>query len=278
LTLRGFLAATSAWSGQRPQAERAAPSPAPRSTHAAQDQKNPVVGIGWRCCLAQTDLSFLLDCDLSTWELWNGMDLAVPASMDAQNAATVDTPLSPRDRLLDAATRLFCRFGINAVGVDTIVEAAGTAKTTLYNAFGSKDGLVEAVLEREGRTWRTWFLAEIDGPGGSARERLARIGPTLKLWFRRDDFFGCPFINAVGETDKSDDRIRSLAIAHKTVVLDRLLTLCAEAGLREPGQVAHALGLVMDGAVVTALITRDISVADVAHRACEAILSGSVAS
>jgi AcrR family transcriptional regulator len=203
------------------------------------------------------------------------MNLQIPAPTRETDTQTTDLPPSPRERLLDAATRLFCRFGINSVGVDAIVEAAATAKTTLYNAFGSKDGLVEAVLEREGRTWRAWFLAEIDGPGGSARERLARIGPTLKLWFSREDFFGCPFINAVGESDKSDDRLRSLAIAHKTVVLERLQTLCAEAGLREPAQVAHALGLVMDGAVVTALITRRAAAADVADRACEAILAGS---
>jgi AcrR family transcriptional regulator len=200
------------------------------------------------------------------------MDLAIPA--DPEEAGANQTQ-SPRERLLEAATRLFCRFGIHSVGVDTIVDAAGTAKTTLYNAFGSKDGLVEAVLEREGRAWRTWFLDELDGPGGSARDRLARIGPTLRLWFDREDFFGCPFINAVGETDKSDNRIRALAMAHKRIVLDRLVTLCAEAGVAEPGQVAHALGMVMDGAVVTALITRDASVADVASRACAAILAGS---
>src|SRR5262249_23947087 len=145
---------------------------------------------------------------------------------------------SPRERLLDAATRLFCRYGINSVGVDAIVEAAGTAKTTLYHAFGSKDGLVEAVLEREGRTWRAWFLNEIDGPGGSAHERLARIAPTLKLWFSREDFFGCPFINAVGESDKSDDRMRALALAHKKIVLERLAALCAEAGAAEPSPTA----------------------------------------
>jgi AcrR family transcriptional regulator len=178
---------------------------------------------------------------------------------------------SPRDRLLDAATRLFCRYGINAVGVDTIVEAAGTAKTTLYNAFGSKDGLVEAVLDREGRAWRTWFLAELDGPGGSARERLGRIGATLKCWFSREDFFGCPFINAVGESDKTDDRMRALAIAHKTIVLERLAALCAEAKLPEPIEAAHALGLVIDGAIVAALVTRDAAAADVAGRACRAI-------
>jgi AcrR family transcriptional regulator len=202
------------------------------------------------------------------------MEMLIQSAAEARSDAPADAAQSPRDRLIQAATRLFCRFGIHAVGVDTIVEAAGTAKTTLYNAFGSKDGLVEAVLEQEGRAWRTWFLAEIDGPGGSARNRLARIGPTLRLWFSREDFFGCPFINAVGETDKSDDRLRSLAIAHKKIVLDRLLALCTEAGVKDPAQVAHALGFVMDGAVVAALITRDVSAADVAGRACEAILSG----
>jgi AcrR family transcriptional regulator len=178
---------------------------------------------------------------------------------------------SARDRLIESAKALFCRYGINSVGVDAIVEQAGTAKTTLYKLFGSKDGLVEAVLNREGESWRSWFLTEIDGPGGSARERLDRIGPALKIWFNRDDFFGCPFINAVGESDKANDRMRNLAIAHKKIVIARLSDLCAEAELSEPEQAAHTIGLIMDGAIVVALITRDPSAADVAARACAAI-------
>lgn len=178
-----------------------------------------------------------------------------------------------RDRLLDAATRLFCRYGVNAVGVDAIVEGAGTAKATLYKIFGSKDRLVEAVLEREGQAWRAWFLAQIDGPGGSATERLARITPALSAWFRREDFYGCPFINAVGESDKADPRLRRLAIAHKTVVLARLAELCAEAGFANPVQAAHVLGLMIDGAIVAALVTRDPGVADTAARALNAIMA-----
>ena len=186
---------------------------------------------------------------------------------------TADEPQpSPRDRLIDSAKNLFCRYGINSVGVDAIVDGAGTAKTTLYKLFGSKDGLVEAVLDSEGRAWRSWFLDALDGPGGTARERLARIGPALKDWFRRDDFFGCPFINAVGESDKTDDRMRTLAIAHKTVVINRLSALCAEAKMPEPEETAHTIGLIMDGAIVMALITRDPSAADVAARACAAVL------
>lgn len=179
----------------------------------------------------------------------------------------------PYERLIEAATRLFCRYGVNSVGVDAIVAAADTAKTTLYKLFGSKEGLVEKVLEREGQVWRAWFLKEIDGPGGAPMERLMRIGPALRNWFDREDFYGCPFINAVGESDKADDRMRNLALAHKKVVLQRLTELCADAGLKNAAQTAHTLGLVIDGAIVAALITRDSTVAENAGRACSAILS-----
>lgn len=195
---------------------------------------------------------------------------------DAEQLAVDSTPeegqIPPRERLIESAKNLFCRHGINSVGVDAIIERAGTAKTTLYKLFGSKDGLVEAVLDREGQVWRSWFLTVIDGPGGSARERLERIGPALKIWFARDDFFGCPFINAVGESDKIDNRMRTLAIAHKKIVIERLSALCAEAEVPEPEQTAHTIGLIMDGAIVMALITRDPSAADIAARACAAVI------
>jgi AcrR family transcriptional regulator len=197
--------------------------------------------------------------------------------MNGANQLAIDAPdddeqAPPRERLIESARVLFCRFGINSVGVDAIIEAARTAKTTLYKLFGSKDGLVDAVLEREGRIWRDWFLTEIDGPGGSARERLERIGPALRIWFSREDFFGCPFINAVGEFDKADNRMRTLAVAHKKIVLCRITELCVQAEVPEPEQVAHTLGLIIDGAIVMALITRDASAADLASRACAAVL------
>lgn len=199
------------------------------------------------------------------------MEQVVEIDREAPQVAELHLP--PRERLIESARALFCRFGINSIGVDAIIEAAGTAKTTLYKLFGSKDGLVEAVLEREGQIWREWFLTEIDGPGGTARERLDRVGPALKVWFTRPDYFGCPFINAVGELDKADDRMRSLALAHKKIVLERLTSLCAEAGISDPQHTAHAIALIIDGAIVVALITREASAADVAGRACAAILA-----
>ena len=43
---------------------------------------------------------------------------------------------------------MFSEQGIRAVGVEAIVAAADTAKTTLYAHFGSKDALVVAYLQR----------------------------------------------------------------------------------------------------------------------------------
>ena len=184
---------------------------------------------------------------------------------------------APRARLLDAGCELFCRHGFHAVGVDAIVEAAGTAKATLYKIFGSKEALVEAVLEREGREWREWFLGGLDAGEASARDRLDRIMPLLTEWFASARFYGCPFINAVGEHDKSDDRMRRLALAHKAAVLARIEALAAEAGAAEPATLSHQIGILIDGAIVAALVTRNPEVGRTAGLTLAGLLDAKLA-
>src|SRR5271170_825868 len=137
---------------------------------------------------------------------------------------------SARGRLLGAATRLFCKNGINATGIDAIIHEAGTAKTTLYKLFGSKTNLVHVVLETEGKQWREWFIAAIESGGGDAQTKLARIFPALKDWFGQERFYGCPFINAVAEHDKDQKQLRAIAMRHKKVVLGHIERLAGEMG------------------------------------------------
>jgi AcrR family transcriptional regulator len=171
---------------------------------------------------------------------------------------------SARSRLLSAATRLFCRYGINATGIDAIIHEAGTAKTTLYKLFGSKTNLVHAVLENEGRQWREWFIGAIESGGGNAQIKLTRIFPALKSWFSEERFYGCPFINAVGEHDKDAKQFRAIALRHKKVVLAHIEKLAGEMGAAEPEVLAHQLALLIDGAIVAAMVSRDPGVADTA--------------
>ena len=161
----------------------------------------------------------------------------------------------PGDRLLATATRLFCRHGINATGIDKILAEAGVAKMTLYNQFGSKEGLVFAVLEREGEAWRSWFQAAVEQLGGSPSDRLVGIFDVLEKWFKQDGFYGCAFINAVAEHNKEDPRIRALALAHKKKVHAVIRAMVDQAGVVNPEAMTEAIGMLVDGAIIAAVIT-----------------------
>lgn len=187
-------------------------------------------------------------------------------------SAEINVPYaSPRDRLMDAATRLFCKNGINATGIDAIVAEAGTAKTTLYKIFKSKNDLVEAVLEAEGKVWRGWFIAGIE-TAKSPRAKLDLIFPVLKKWFGEQGYYGCVFINAVGEHPKDETRLRAITMGHKSLVLSHVAGLARAAGAAKPEFLAHQIGLLMDGAIVAAMVTRDPDVADAAAMAAHALL------
>jgi len=167
-------------------------------------------------------------------------DLAMPASMDQQVAGK---PLPRASGCWKAATRLFCASASNSVGVDAIVAAARNGEDDLYQCVRLKGPIGGSRARR----------AATGGPGFSTRstdralrgERLDPHRPHAQAVVRREDFFsGCPFINAVASPTRRTTRMRALAIAHKTIVLDRLAALCAEAGSPEPVRMAHALGLV----------------------------------
>lgn len=51
-----------------------------------------------------------------------------------------------RTNILNCALQLFASKGYDGVGVQEIVDAAGVTKPTLYHYFGSKGGLLEALL------------------------------------------------------------------------------------------------------------------------------------
>ena len=54
-----------------------------------------------------------------------------------------------QQRLLDAATDEFARYGIAGARVDRIAEAADSNKAQIYHYFDSKDGLFDAVFNAQ---------------------------------------------------------------------------------------------------------------------------------
>jgi AcrR family transcriptional regulator len=89
---------------------------------------------------------------------------------------------SPRQRILDAATRLFAMNGFEHTSTLSIARAAGTSETQLMKNFINKQGLLEAVFaELMGNMAR--FLEEAQqlvSPRAQLREFFRRALPWLE--------------------------------------------------------------------------------------------------
>lgn len=158
----------------------------------------------------------------------------------------------PRERILDAADDLFYARGIHAVGIDEIVSRSGTAKTTLYAHFPSKDDLIASYLQRRSEKWRQYLTGELARRGGTAVDRIDVVFEVLAEGCAAPGFRGCPFINATAEYPDPMHPARVVADAHRQWVRDLLAGLAAEAGVVDSYGLAGRLTLLYDAAMVGA--------------------------
>jgi AcrR family transcriptional regulator len=179
----------------------------------------------------------------------------------------------PSEILLETANRLFFRDGINCTGISRLVTEAGVARKTLYERFGSKENLLKAVLERDGREWMAWFTRRVDALPGNPQERLLGIFDVLQEWFSQEEFYGCSFINTVAEQNKIDSPFRQMALQHRSAIKNILEQLADTMGLRDPGVLADQLNLLIDGATVTAMLTRSPESARQAKEIAERLIA-----
>lgn len=78
-----------------------------------------------------------------------------------------------RERIVRLATPLFVKRGYDHVSLDEIVGVVGGSKATIYAWFGSKEGLLRAVVRQKCRD--VTLAIDIDA-GGSLEQQLTRIG------------------------------------------------------------------------------------------------------
>ena len=163
-------------------------------------------------------------------------------------------PLTPgARRVLDAASELFYDRGIHAVGVDTISEAAGVSKKTLYDRFGSKDALVVAYLQHRDARWRDHVAAVLETRPAPGVDRVLAIFDASISWSHENSQKGCSAINARAEVS-DDDGAQSVfpeVTRQKVWLLDLFSELCAEAHIADPRATAQTLMLLYEGALVT---------------------------
>lgn len=161
------------------------------------------------------------------------------------------------EQLLDVAARLFYAEGIGAIGVDRVAAESGISKPTLYAQFGSKAGLIAAVLDRRrARRERaiTEYLDAADANGGS---RVLALFDWFASRHAEPRFRGCPFTNAAVELPDPDHPARQVISAYKAWLRQTLADLAEADDLPDPQWWGSALTLLIDGANARVVVAGD---------------------
>jgi AcrR family transcriptional regulator len=192
-----------------------------------------------------------------------------------------------RERILDAATRLFADEGINATSVDRVVAEADVAPMTVYRHFGGKDELVAATLERWSVRWLAWLRDESgSGDDATARPeprpdaadagaRLESLWDALEKWFADESFRGSFVDNVASELRGRPGHPAQAAVAaHRAALRALLRDLATAAGVPSPAEAALQLHILIDGATAVAVLDRQPGAAASARAMAAAVLTG----
>lgn len=157
---------------------------------------------------------------------------------------------SARQRLLDAAARLFYADGIAATGIDAITTEAGVARKSLYNNFGSKQDLMLAYIEARHEEWLELYRARLE-QAQSPRARVLAVFDAYLDHARSaypHGFRGCGLLNAAAEFPV-DSPGREAVRRHKEEIEHLLTRHLREAGVTYSAAMAEHLSFLLEGAM-----------------------------
>lgn len=177
-----------------------------------------------------------------------------------------------REHLLDTAIGLFCEHGYHGTGIDRILGEAGVSKKTLYTHFRSKEELILAALRKYDGLFRNDFMRQVDLQGKTPKEKLLAVFDVAESWFAQKKFFGCMFINVIGEYSQNDSPIRDISKQFKRSMREYIRELCIQAKAAEPDSLADQLALLLEGAIVTAQVSQQVDSARTAKEIARRLL------
>jgi AcrR family transcriptional regulator len=176
--------------------------------------------------------------------------------------------IETRQRIIDATYTLFYQSGFMRTGVDAVADAAGITKRTLYQHFGSKDELIEAVLERQHQMALERIRQWADQISGKPEQMVMALFEKLAQWAARPEWKGSGFSRAAVEfADLPGHPARKAARRHKERVEMHLLEKFTEQGLDGAALIARGVLLLIEGCQSLVLIHGDLDYIDAARHA-----------
>jgi AcrR family transcriptional regulator len=159
----------------------------------------------------------------------------------------VSTRDSTRTRLLDATDELVFSGGDTRVPVDRILEQAGVSPATLYRAYGSREDLVAAALERRHLAWMECWDAAV-ARAKDDRERLLAVFDALDEFERRPGSARwCAFLGTAAGYGDLPPALASAVQRDTDTLRQRLRELASPVAGRRSRELAERLLLLFSG-------------------------------
>lgn len=157
-------------------------------------------------------------------------------------------PPGPRERLLDAGQRLFYERGAS-VGIEAVLTEANVARRSLYEHFGGKDGLIEAVLARAAEQDLAWYEAAL-ASSTDPRERLLGVFDHLHELVSDPQFRGCRYFATDLALADPDHPAHATADTFRARLRSLLLRELHAMRHPRPEEAADRLHLLIEGTLV----------------------------
>lgn len=178
-----------------------------------------------------------------------------------------------RAAIVDAATPLLYERGLDGIGIAELCTRLGVSKETLYRHFGTKDGLIRAVLETRSDRVFSWLAEAVAGAGPSPADQLTAAFDALQSWYDDPVFRGCAMVNAAAQ--HHDESVRALTTRHLDRYLELLTGIAERAGASNPDVLGRQWLMLVEGATVVAAHHGPARAGELASAAAIALLPGS---
>jgi len=187
---------------------------------------------------------------------------------------------NPRERILDAASQLFSRYGVGPTGVDALIDSAGVAKATFFRYFPSKNDLIVAWLG-DGRTrWLNRVRRRAEEMAHGPDETIPAFFDAVVEWLEAEHYRGCPYLNTAVELIDPDHPAQQVIDEYLSDVRRYLADVLGSTAkgsstpVRERERLALQLQMLLAGAIALSVARRSSNPAREARDGAIRLLAG----
>jgi AcrR family transcriptional regulator len=185
--------------------------------------------------------------------------------------------IATRERIVNAAGKLFYAEGIRAVSMDAVAEKAGVTKRTVYYHFASKDDLVAAYLNGRDQPSLALFQQWFNHGDGGVADKTRAIFTHLAETARHPKWKGCGFLRTTAElANMPGHPAVKTGAAHKKKIEAWLQGVFEAEGADGAKRLARQILLLIDGSFAVTLLHRDPSYMETAGEAADALVSAAL--